>query len=162
MARRAGMWVLGGATAAAGALIARPEAYRWLRRTTGFGTPSPTAATAPFTAASAVVDLEDETFDTREARLSLAARLHETGTELAPEPVASAIAAEPEATVEAEPEAEAKPEPKKPAKRVSTRPRPARATREQVEPLRRNVEEARTRMRQSARKAAQESSSSAA
>ena len=32
MARRAGLWALGGATAAAGVLVASPEAYAWLRR----------------------------------------------------------------------------------------------------------------------------------
>jgi hypothetical protein len=152
MARRAGILVLGGATAAAGALIARPEAYRWLRRTAGIGVPSQSTIQAPFTAASAVADVDDESFDTREARLSLAARLHEAETEAesAPETATATAVAEPEAETET----------KKPAKsqrRVSTRPRPARASREQAEPLRRNVEEARTRMRQSARKAAQES-----
>jgi hypothetical protein len=150
MARRAGIWVLGGATAAASALIARPDAYRWLRRTAGLGGAEPTTEALPI----AHDDAADDSFDTREARLSLRARLHEAEV-----PVQD----EAEAADEAPAEAKAEPvkvavgvgaEEKRPAARkINSRPRPAR---EPVEPLRRNVEEARTRMRQSARKAAQE------
>ena len=39
MARRAGLWVLGGATAATGVLVASPEAYAWLRRKAGLEQP---------------------------------------------------------------------------------------------------------------------------
>jgi hypothetical protein len=149
MARRAGIWVLGGATAAASALIARPDAYRWLRRTAGLGGAEPTSEALPIRQD----DPADESFDTREARLSLRARLHE----------AEVAVQDDEPTDEAPAEAKAEPvkvavgvgaDEKQPAARkIASRPRPAR---EPAEPLRRNVEEARTRMRQSARKAAQE------
>jgi hypothetical protein len=156
MARRAGFWVLGGATAAAGALIARPEAYRWLRRTAGLGEAE--AATTPEQLPAAHDDAADEAFDTREARLSLRARLHEAEV---PVQAAERIDDEPAAEAAAEPEATVAPVKvavgvgagEKPARKINSRPRPAR---EPAEPLRRNVEEARTRMRNSARKAAQE------
>ena len=71
MARRAGVWVLGGAAAAAGALLAAPDAYAWLRHKVGLGQPEPEPAAIPD-------DATEATFDTRAARLSLRARLSET------------------------------------------------------------------------------------
>jgi hypothetical protein len=73
MARRAGVWALGGAAAATGALLAAPEAYAWLRHKAGLAAPEPELEP------SALHDDEAEaTFDTRAARLSLRARLSET------------------------------------------------------------------------------------
>jgi hypothetical protein len=72
MARRAGVWVLGGAVAATGALLAAPDAYAWLRHKAGLAQPE--AEGEP-----AIQDDEAEaTFDTRAARLSLRARLSES------------------------------------------------------------------------------------
>ena len=122
MARRAGVWVLGGAAAATGALLAAPEAYAWLRRTAGLEQPELEPAALQDDAAEA-------TFDTREARLSLRARLSETAD-------ADATASAP------------------PAERpLAARPRPSR---EQVEPMRRAVDEARARMLDNAREATRE------
>ena len=72
MARRAGAWVLGGAAAATGALLAAPDAYAWLRLKAGLGRPEPDEPPATGD------DGAEATFDTREARLSLRARLNET------------------------------------------------------------------------------------
>jgi hypothetical protein len=119
MARRAGVWVLGGAAAATGALLAAPDAYAWLRRKTGLEQPE-------LEPAAIQDDAGETTFDTREARLSLRARLSETAD-------AEATAAAP------------------PADRpLAARPRPSR---EQVEPMRRAVDDARARMLGNAREA---------
>ena len=73
MARRAGVWVLGGAAAATGVLLAAPDAYAWLRAKAGLAGGDPEDA-------AAAIEHEDEhgTFDTRAARLSLRARLSES------------------------------------------------------------------------------------
>jgi hypothetical protein len=129
MARRAGLWALSGATAATGMLIASPDAYAWLRRKAGIDQTDP-AGDAPMH--------DDEggtTFDTREARLSLRARLSEAEVET---PVAAAPAA-----------------PKTEPRQRAARPRP-RPSRDEVEPMRRAVDEARTRMLDTARKATRE------
>jgi hypothetical protein len=73
MARRAGVWVLGGAAAATGALLAAPDAYAWLRHKAGLATPEPEVDPAALHD-----DAAEGTFDTRAARLSLRARLSET------------------------------------------------------------------------------------
>jgi hypothetical protein len=122
MARRAGVWVLGGAAAATGALLAAPDAYAWLRHKARLGGTELEPSAIHDEAAEA-------TFDTREARLSLRARLSETADADTP---ASAPAAE---------------------RPLAARPRPPR---EQVEPMRRAVDEARTRMLDNARKATRE------
>lgn len=122
MARRAGAWVLGGAAAATGALLAAPDAYAWLRLKTGLGRPEPDEPPV------AGDDGTEATFDTREARLSLRARLNETAD-------AESSAPAPE------------------ERPLAARPRPARA---QVEPMRRAVDEARTRMLDNARSATRE------
>jgi hypothetical protein len=122
MARRAGVWVLGGAAAATGALLAAPDAYAWLRLKAGLGRPEPDEPLA------AGDDGAEATFDTREARLSLRARLNETAD------ADSGVAP-----------AEDRP--------LAARPRPARP---QVEPMRRAVDEARTRMLDNARTATRE------
>jgi hypothetical protein len=127
MARRAGVWVLGGAAAATGALLAAPDAYAWLRLKAGLATPDPEVE------AAALHDDEAEaTFDTREARLSLRARLSETSD------------ADADADADATPPAPATERP------LAARPRPARTD---VEPMRKAVDEARTRMLETARKA---------
>ncbi len=85
MARRAGLWALSGATAATGMLIASPDAYAWLRRKAGLDQSELAGDT------TALHDDEGgSTFDTREARLSLRARLSESENE---EPVAAPAAA---------------------------------------------------------------------
>jgi hypothetical protein len=124
MARRAGVWVLGGAAAATGVLLAAPDAYAWLRSKAGLATDGVESELA----AARHEDAAEATFDTREARLSLRARLSEASdadTEITP-PAGRPLAA---------------------------RPRPARA---KVEPMRRAVDEARTRMLDNARKATRE------
>jgi hypothetical protein len=124
MARRAGVWVLGGAAAATGVLLAAPDAYAWLRSKAGLATDGVESELA----AAEREDAAEATFDTREARLSLRARLSEASdadTEITP-PSGRPLAA---------------------------RPRPARA---KVEPSRRAVDEARTRMLDNARKATRE------
>jgi hypothetical protein len=123
MARRAGVWVLVGAAAAIGALLAAPDAYAWLRLKAGLATPDPEVE-----AAALHDDEADATFDTREARLSLRARLSETS----------------DADADATPPAPATERP------LAARPRPARTD---VEPMRKAVDEARTRMLETARKA---------
>ena len=75
MARRAGLWALGGATAAAGVLVASPEAYAWLRRKAGLEQPEVEREPSPNGD-----DAAEAAFDTREARLSLRARLSEAET----------------------------------------------------------------------------------
>jgi hypothetical protein len=125
MARRAGLWALGGATAATGMLVSSPEAYAWLRRKAGLDQPELLDEAAP-----AHDDAVDSTFDTREARLSLRARLHESEQESDPQPSASAD-----------------------ERPLAARPRPKR---EDVEPMRRAVDEARTRMLDNARRATKE------
>jgi hypothetical protein len=122
MARRAGVWVLGGAAAATGALLAAPDAYAWLRHKVGLGGTEPEPAALQD-------DATEATFDTREARLSLRARLSETAD-------ADAIPGDPVA-----------------GRPLAARPRPPR---EQVEPTRRAVDEARTRMLDNARTATRE------
>jgi hypothetical protein len=123
MARRAGLWALGGATAATGVLVSSPEAYAWLRRKAGLEQPELLEDVAPASA-----DAADSSFDTREARLSLRARLHES-----------------EAETQVSPPSEDRP--------LAARPRPKR---EDVEPMRRAVDDARTRMLDNARKATRE------
>jgi hypothetical protein len=124
MARRAGVWVLGGAAAATGVLLAAPDAYAWLRRTAGLTTGRAESEVA----ATQGEDAAEATFDTREARLSLRARLSEAS----------------DADTEVTPPTE---------RPLAARPRPARA---KVEPMRRAVDEARTRMLDNARKATRE------
>jgi hypothetical protein len=122
MARRAGVWVLGGAAAATGALLAAPDAYAWLRRKAGLDQPE-------LEPAAIQDDIGEGTFDTREARLSLRARLSETAD------AETAVAAPP-------------------AERpLAARPRPSR---QQVEPMRRAVDDARARMLDNAREATRE------
>ena len=74
MARRAGVWVLGGAAAATGVLLAAPDAYAWLRAKVGLADGD---AEHDVTAIEHEDD-EHTTFDTRAARLSLRARLSES------------------------------------------------------------------------------------
>jgi hypothetical protein len=77
MTGKAGLWAIGGAAAAAGALVASPAAYDRLRRWLG----SPPAESLPDLPAA---PLSDELgHDTREARLSLRARLAEADELLA-------------------------------------------------------------------------------
>lgn len=123
MARRAGAWVLGGAAAATGALLAAPDAYAWLRHKAGLANPE-----LEREAAGIHDDEADATFDTRAARLSLRARLSET--------------ADADVSAVAPPPATERP--------LAARPRPARA---EVEPMRKAVDEARTRMLDTARAA---------
>ncbi len=125
MARRAGLWALGGATAAAGVLVASPEAYAWLRRKAGLEQPEVEREPSPNGD-----DAAEAAFDTREARLSLRARLSEAET-------ASENETEPEVTAGDE-------------RPLAARPRPSR---DDVEPMRRAVDEARARMLDSARSA---------
>ena len=132
MARRAGVWVLGGAAAATGALLVAPDAYAWLRHKAGLATPEPELEDA------LDEDAADGTFDTRAARLSLRARLSET--------------AEAEATAPAPAPAPA-PASERSERPLAARPRPARTD---VEPMRKAVDEARTRMLETARKATKE------
>jgi hypothetical protein len=129
MARRAGAWVLGGAAAATGVLLAAPDAYAWLRRTAGLTTGRAESELA----AAQEEDAAEATFDTREARLSLRARLSEAS----------------DADTQVTPPAE---------RPLAARPRPARA---KVEPMRRAVDEARTRMLDNARQATRENDPSA-
>jgi hypothetical protein len=124
MARRAGLWALSGATAATGMLIASPDAYAWLRRKAGLDQSDPASD-----ALSIDDDAAESSFDTREARLSLRARLSESEAD----------------TQVVAPPAEERP--------LAARPRP---TRDEVEPMRRAVDEARTRMLDNARKATKE------
>ena len=131
MARRAGVWVLGGAAAATGALLAAPDAYAWLRHKAGLATPEPEVDPAALHD-----DAAEGTFDTRAARLSLRARLSET--------------ADADATAAAPAPAPASERSERP---LAARPRPARAD---VEPMRKAVDEARTRMLETARKATRE------
>jgi hypothetical protein len=123
MARRAGVWVLGGAAAATGALLAAPDAYAWLRLKAGLGPSEPEHEPVPVGD-----DAAEATFDTREARLSLRARLNET----------------------ADADSSGAPAEERP---LAARPRPAR---QQAEPMRRAVDEARTRMLDNARAATRE------
>ena len=124
MARRAGLWALGGATAAAGVLVASPEAYAWLRRKAGLEQPEVEREPSPNGD-----DATEAAFDTREARLSLRARLSEAET----------------ATRRDRAEVTAADE-----RPLAARPRPSR---DDVEPMRRAVDEARARMLDSARSA---------
>ena len=128
MARRAGLWALGGATAAAGVLVASPEAYAWLRRKAGLEQPEVEREPSP-----SGDDATEASFDTREARLSLRARLSEAET-----------------GAESETEAEVTAADERP---LAARPRPSR---DDVEPMRRAVDEARARMLDSARSATRE------
>jgi hypothetical protein len=123
MARRAGVWVLGGAAAATGALLAAPDAYAWLRHKAGLGQSELEGDPVAIDDDSA-----EATFDTRAARLSLRARLSET--------------ADADVTASAPASASERP--------LAARPRPARA---EVEPMRKAVDEARTRMLDTARAA---------
>jgi hypothetical protein len=125
MARRAGVWVLGGAAAATGVLLAAPDTYAWLRAKAGLATGGAESELA----AAQHEDPAEATFDTREARLSLRARLNESS----------------DADTQITPPATERP--------LAARPRPARA---KVEPMRRAVDEARTRMHDNARKATRE------
>ena len=127
MARRAGVWVLGGAAAATGVLLAAPDAYAWLRSRTGLGAARTETDVAPLPPRE---QADEATFDTRAARLSLRARLHESLDDEAP---AASTAERP----------------------LAARPRPARAQ-AQAEPMRKAVDEARTRMLDNARKATRE------
>jgi hypothetical protein len=135
MARRAGLWALSGATAATGMLIASPDAYAWLRRKAGLD-----QGATPSDAVPADDDAAESTFDTREARLSLRARLSEAeaDTQITPPAAAKRKAAAPATTDE---------------RPLAARPRPKR---EEVEPMRRAVDDARERMLASARKATKE------
>jgi hypothetical protein len=126
MARRAGLWALGGATAAAGVLVASPEAYAWLRRKAGLEQPEVEREPSPNGD-----DGAEASFDTREARLSLRARLSEAETESATEAEVTAADERP----------------------LAARPRPSR---DDVEPMRRAVDEARARMLDGARSATRE------
>jgi hypothetical protein len=118
MAKRAGIWAVGGAAAATVALVASPGTYGWLRKRAGlqdepreyFETPDESPA-------------DEMPVDTREARLSLRARLAEAQ--------------------ERDDEAE-------PAAAHSHHRRPERGDHE---PMRRAVDEARGRMRAKARAA---------
>jgi hypothetical protein len=126
MARRAGVWVLGGAAAATGALLAAPDAYAWLRLKAGLAKPELEGVPA-----ASHDDDGEATFDTREARLSLRARLSETADEDAGAPAPAPTKERP----------------------LAARPRPARGD---VEPMRKAVDEARARMLDTARKATSE------
>ena len=128
MARRAGLWALGGATAAAGVLVASPEAYAWLRRKAGLEQPEVEREPSPNGD-----DAAEASFDTGEARLSLRARLSEAETESENESEAEVTAAD--------------------ERPLAARPRPSR---DEVEPMRRAVDEARARMLDSARSATSE------
>jgi hypothetical protein len=105
-------------------LLAAPDAYAWLRSRAGL---APAEAEHDH-AALGHEDDESATFDTREARLSLRARLNEASD------ADTAVGA-----VEERP--------------LAARPRPARA---EVEPMRRAVDEARSRMLENAREATRE------
>ena len=72
MARR-GMWFVTGALAATGALAISPERYAWLRRRVGLEAEE----TGYFEDDDAPEAPGDEPMDTREARVSLRARLTE-------------------------------------------------------------------------------------
>jgi hypothetical protein len=125
------VWVLGGAAAATGALLAAPDAYSWLRHKAGLATrESELEPAAPHD------DAAEATFDTRAARLSLRARLSE--------------AADADATAPAPAPAAASERSERP---LAARPRPARPD---VEPMRKAVDEARTRMLETARNATKE------
>ncbi len=137
MARRAGVWVLGGAAAATGALLAAPDAYAWLRRKAGLAEPAIDGEPAAI-----ADDAAEATFDTRAARLSLRARLSETAE-------ADAQAAPPALPRGARDGRAARRTRARPSDR-SRRAPPARA---EVEPMRKAIDEARTRMLASARKA---------
>jgi hypothetical protein len=128
MARRAGVWVLGGAAAATGVLLAAPDAYAWLRSKAGL---EPAGAEHELAAAGHEAHDTETEFDTREARLSLRARLHESS--------------DAETTVTPVAPADDRP--------LAARPRPARA---KTEPMRRAVDDARTRMLDNARTATRE------
>jgi hypothetical protein len=118
------VWVIGGAAAATGVLLAAPDAYTWLRSKVGL-------AQSEVEGQLGAIQHEDDesaTFDTREARLSLRARLNETSDA---ETAVNAVEERP----------------------LAARPRPKRT---EVEPMRRAVDEARTRMLEHARKATHE------
>jgi hypothetical protein len=136
MARRAGLWALSGATAATGMLIASPDAYAWLRRKAGLD-----QGATPSDAVPAYDDEGESTFDTREARLSLRARLSEAeaDTQITPPPAAARKQAATPPTTDERP--------------LAARPRPRR---DEVEPMRRAVDDARERMLATARKATKE------
>jgi hypothetical protein len=104
-------------------LVSSPEAYAWLRRKAGLDQPELLDEVA-----AANDDAVDSSFDTREARLSLRARLHESESE----PQTSSPAED---------------------RPLAARPRPKR---EDVEPMRRAVDDARTRMLDNARRATKE------
>jgi hypothetical protein len=125
MARRAGVWVAGGAAAATGVLLAAPDAYAWLRSKAGLASAHPEHELPAGGHGAPDADAE---FDTREARLSLRARLTESSD--------AETAVTPPAAAEERP--------------LAARPRPARAT---AEPMRRAVDDARTRMLDNARTA---------
>jgi hypothetical protein len=121
------VWVIGGAAAATGVLLATPDAYAWLRSKVGL-------AAAEVERELATADHDDEagaTFDTREARLSLRARLSEA-TETSDAETAVITAVE---------------------RPLAARPRPKRTP---AEPNRRSVDEARSRMLENARAATRE------
>jgi hypothetical protein len=146
MARRAGLWALGGASAATGVLVASPNAYAWLRRRVGL-----LDAEVGAEPASIDDDASESSFDTREARLSLRARLNEAEAHES----ATAIITPHEVPVEPTDEAtdDLADEPVAEPRPLAARPRPAR---EEVEPMRRAVDEARARMLDNARNAARE------
>jgi hypothetical protein len=125
MARRAGVWVAGGAAAATGVLLAAPDAYAWLRSKAGLA-PAHPEHELPADGHGAADS--DAAFDTREARLSLRARLNEASD--------AETAVTPPAPAEDRP--------------LAARPRPARA---KADPMRRAVDDARTRMLDNARTA---------
>jgi hypothetical protein len=117
-------------------LIASPDAYAWLRRKAGLDQGATASDAVP-----AHDDATESTFDTREARLSLRARLSEAEaeTQITPPSTAKRKAAVVAAATDERP--------------LSARPRPKR---EEVEPMRRAVDDARERMLASARKATKE------
>jgi hypothetical protein len=73
MRGRAGLFVVGGAVAAAGVLVASPNTYTWLRRTAGLEADEQYELDRP----GEDVDAAEPPIDLREARLSLRARLAE-------------------------------------------------------------------------------------
>src|SRR4051794_39009862 len=73
MRGRAGLFVVGGALAAAGALVASPNTYTWLRRKAGLEQDEQYELDRPVDEQEA----GEQPIDLREARLSLRARLAE-------------------------------------------------------------------------------------
>jgi hypothetical protein len=72
MRGRAGLFVVGGALAAAGALVASPNTYTWIRRKAGLEQDEQYELDRPLEE-----DAGEPPIDLREARLSLRARLAE-------------------------------------------------------------------------------------